>query len=269
MYRWPCVLTLLAGCDLVLGLEEKPARPALPGESKTHDEDADGIADALDPCPHRAEYGDSEPDADEDGIGDACDPRPLAADQRFFISFEGGSSTLLKAYGSSAAEANSLVLGGEAGDAQLVFTGLQAGVVDIEANVEIVRIKSLGQDDYAELGLHSVYRAFEPTMRGDTCFYGSDVRTGQLPNFLEFNNDADSLSDLSLRFDGTIANRRGRYSHARTPDMIGCAFASGGETQSNAGPHEITPRDVLGSVAISTYQLQVRLYSLWVVTPRP
>jgi hypothetical protein len=39
-----------------------------------HDEDADGVDDACDVCPHIA---DDQTDSDGDGVGDACDPSPL------------------------------------------------------------------------------------------------------------------------------------------------------------------------------------------------
>jgi hypothetical protein len=41
-----------------------------------HDEDGDGLADAVDPCPHVA--GDAA-DGDGDQVGDACDPHPASA----------------------------------------------------------------------------------------------------------------------------------------------------------------------------------------------
>jgi hypothetical protein len=45
-----------------------------------HDEDADGIADDVDPCPHVA--GEAA-DGDGDGVGDACDPEPSNPRQRW------------------------------------------------------------------------------------------------------------------------------------------------------------------------------------------
>ncbi len=51
-----------------------------------HDEDADAIGDVCDPCPH---LSGTAVDADGDGVGDACDPQPSAAKQRiaFFDPF--------------------------------------------------------------------------------------------------------------------------------------------------------------------------------------
>jgi hypothetical protein len=47
-----------------------------------HDEDGDGVADAIDVCPHRAG---SQLDTDGDGIGDDCDPEPTLARQHVLL----------------------------------------------------------------------------------------------------------------------------------------------------------------------------------------
>jgi hypothetical protein len=62
---------------------------AAPHGSLTHDEDNDGVADGLDPCPHLA--GDMA-DGDGDGVGDACDTDNASPRQRItrFESFEAG-----------------------------------------------------------------------------------------------------------------------------------------------------------------------------------
>ncbi|NVB83710.1 MAG: hypothetical protein HOV81_35375 [Kofleriaceae bacterium] len=51
-----------------------------------HDEDADAIGDVCDPCPHLAGTA---ADGDGDGVGDACDPQPTIAKQQivFFDPF--------------------------------------------------------------------------------------------------------------------------------------------------------------------------------------
>jgi hypothetical protein len=51
-----------------------------------HDEDADAIGDVCDPCPH---LSGTAIDGDGDGVGDACDPQPSVAKQRikFFDPF--------------------------------------------------------------------------------------------------------------------------------------------------------------------------------------
>lgn len=60
-----------------------------------HDEDADGVDDACDVCPH---LSDDQADGDGDRVGDACDPEPAAARQRIvmfdpFLSLAGWSKS--------------------------------------------------------------------------------------------------------------------------------------------------------------------------------
>src|SRR5258706_9480027 len=52
-----------------------------------HDEDQDGIDDACDNCPHRANV--AQDDGDGDGVGDVCDPDPSSPRERiaFFDPF--------------------------------------------------------------------------------------------------------------------------------------------------------------------------------------
>jgi hypothetical protein len=57
----------------------------------THDEDGDGIDDAVDTCPHVAGPN---TDSDGDGVGDACDPHPDTAGDHIglFSSLEPGTN---------------------------------------------------------------------------------------------------------------------------------------------------------------------------------
>jgi hypothetical protein len=52
-------------------------------EETGHDEDADGIDDACDQCPHVADP--TQPDADGDGVGDACDPSGATSERIVFF----------------------------------------------------------------------------------------------------------------------------------------------------------------------------------------
>lgn len=85
----PWSLVLLAGCGRVAFDPTSDARSDAPGEDAFvcvapagHDEDADGLDDACDPCP---EVAGSQPDADGDGIGDACNWEPT--DVAYFARF--------------------------------------------------------------------------------------------------------------------------------------------------------------------------------------
>lgn len=87
---------LVGGCDAAFGFQIPADAPAdgpvdvlLPLDVvlADHDEDGDGVDDAIDVCPGRS--GD-QLDTDGDGVGDACDPHPtLPIDRlRYFSSLE-------------------------------------------------------------------------------------------------------------------------------------------------------------------------------------
>lgn len=78
------VLLAATGCgriafDDATGATGDGGADALGGTDATlanHDEDGDGLDDAIDPCPH---LGDATTDQDSDGIGDLCDPNPTTS----------------------------------------------------------------------------------------------------------------------------------------------------------------------------------------------
>lgn len=122
-------LVLLAGCDRVLGLgpiaplpgdgaasdgalpprDIAPADVAIdapfcathPADPMCHDEDGDGVVDALDNCPATSNplTGGKQTDTDGDGVGDQCDPHPtvkgdsVASFAPFAAGFDGGWSS--------------------------------------------------------------------------------------------------------------------------------------------------------------------------------
>ena len=92
--RRSVLLLALAACDRLLGLDSqsfRPDSPAMPPLDATdarrvdamlanHDEDGDGIDDAIDNCP--ADPNPMQEDEDGDHVGDACDPHlGLAVDR--------------------------------------------------------------------------------------------------------------------------------------------------------------------------------------------
>lgn len=54
-----------------------------PCTASVHDEDADGLDDSCDVCPHIADA--AQADGDGDNVGDACDPEPTIARQRIVL----------------------------------------------------------------------------------------------------------------------------------------------------------------------------------------
>lgn len=103
-----------------------------------HDEDDDGIGDACDVCPARADP--AQLDGDGDGVGDECDPRPDAPGDSilFFDGFgddvlDPGYSTL--GGGSWSLEGDRLVQASETQDARLWRPNLNASDVVVETQV--------------------------------------------------------------------------------------------------------------------------------------
>lgn len=85
-------LLLLVGCGRIAfsPAEDAAADIALASDAKVcvtpagHDEDADGVDDSCDGCPHIPDP--LQPDGDGDGVDDACDPRPtLSGDSITFF----------------------------------------------------------------------------------------------------------------------------------------------------------------------------------------
>jgi hypothetical protein len=73
-------LLLLAACGRVGFDARGDARADAPGT--THDEDGDGVPDAIDTCPVVVA---PQLDSDGDGVGDACDPDPAVARQHLLL----------------------------------------------------------------------------------------------------------------------------------------------------------------------------------------
>ncbi len=74
------MLVLLTACRL--RFDEVDARGDAEVGSLGHDEDTDGIADDVDPCPH---VPGTSADSDGDGVGDACDPEPMNPRQHWTL----------------------------------------------------------------------------------------------------------------------------------------------------------------------------------------
>lgn len=80
------LLACANGCQVVFGLPEVPLPPPCVYSHDVMDEDCDGIANAIDPCPADA-AGVGDLDTDHDGIGDACDPTPAVDKMLLFDGF--------------------------------------------------------------------------------------------------------------------------------------------------------------------------------------
>ncbi len=85
------LVLLLGGCDAVFAVGDEvvqdAGRDAIPADvhplidaSSANDEDGDGVVDAIDVCPGRANP--DQLDGDGDGVGDVCDPHPNVGTDR-------------------------------------------------------------------------------------------------------------------------------------------------------------------------------------------
>lgn len=95
MNRFAVLLTCLAGCGR-LDFGEVSDNRVSDGSVDTvapvgHDEDGDGVDDALDNCPH---VSGSAADGDGDGVGDVCDPHPTVGGDHIglFSTLQPGTS---------------------------------------------------------------------------------------------------------------------------------------------------------------------------------
>lgn len=75
--RWVVAGMVVAAC----GRLDFDAQPVAGDASAGHDEDGDGIPDAVDVCPHIADP--DQLDTDGDGVGDACDFDPTTPSQHW------------------------------------------------------------------------------------------------------------------------------------------------------------------------------------------
>ena len=89
MYRAIVVLLAVGGCgrrDFDARVDAADDAPVTHDATfdgvSGHDEDGDGFADSIAPCPHVA--GDLT-DTDGDGVGDACDPNPATATEHWVL----------------------------------------------------------------------------------------------------------------------------------------------------------------------------------------
>ncbi|MBS1121738.1 MAG: hypothetical protein H6Q90_3966, partial [Deltaproteobacteria bacterium] len=183
------IVCLLAGCNVVFPLEAPTHDgPTAGGDGPTsdvvltgHDEDHDGIDDAIDPCPHLAigDHGDD----DHDGIGNACDPYPdVAGDERYFYSFVEGIGDL-EPQGTFAQLDDAVELGGVTTMVTSLYLPIVPAVdVDMELSYQIIAPAPASNGFFHEVGAFALAQGSDPAT-GDAC-YGGYANSGS-PGFLE------------------------------------------------------------------------------------
>jgi hypothetical protein len=130
--RW--VLVLLAACGRIdfsaraVDAIDNAIGDAVDATSG-HDEDGDGVPDAVDNCPHLANP--DQLDADGDGIGDACDPEPANPRQHLalFATLQPTDQPLTLNGGTWTQDTDSLDFDGNtSGDLRYALAGTNARV---------------------------------------------------------------------------------------------------------------------------------------------
>src|SRR5512140_1757804 len=171
MLRLACLLAVIAGCDTVFGLERDPV---------LHDEDGDGVDDAVDPCPQIA--NETTTDKDGDHVSADCDPDDQVGGTKVaFFAFDDTfppAGISLDGDGIST-QAGTIDFGTLTRFSSLTTTDItDATTVTIDVGFEILGAQI--EDDplnpvaYNEIGIYAAHRAFttDRKQRGDTCFFG-------------------------------------------------------------------------------------------------
>jgi len=259
MYRWLPLLALCGGCDLALGLD-------LAGEADggvlTHDEDGDGIDDAVDGCPHLA--GSAPDDGDGDGIPAACDDDDARASTATFYALTtglpGGAQPL---QGLVMQEADALVLGEENVTVIALDRRPTTALVDIGFEVISNQVEDgLRDQPWAEVGVHTTVRSPAAGEFGAACYLGRKNGT-PLTSYLEaFEDNAPvgSAAPASVTFTG----QAGRLRIVRDPTHVDCQanLADGSVVGFTSGTQALAAVD--GAIGVSAGHARIRIRYVWI-----
>ena len=223
-----------------------------------HDEDGDGIDDAIDFCP--VEPG-PQIDSDGDGVGDVCDPEPSKPDQRVLVFNDGRTTngiTLLGFSGTWTTGNDSHSFRGPGADINVgpaPYSGIQ-----IVIGFDIVNILG-GATAQHQISVHA-----------------SDS-TGAFHDFVELNEYNDTYRALSItRLDGAgyttlVDDAFAGTLHTGFVQMATQAFPTGemiafagwpGETYAANWP--TSNHAPASNVIISFFNVEVDVRYLWIVT---
>lgn len=240
------LLVVFGGCFT------KPERPF-------HDEDRDGIADNLDPCPHLAK---PQSDQDDDGIGDDCDlDANVGGETRHFYSFESELGEL-DASGGYVLDADALVIGALDSTLHTFYVqGPAANAARIQLAFDLETYKT--DATFTELGARTVDRGPLITERGDLCFIGHSMSMPTTTSYIEIAENDRSIEQMALTSEYTTLSAE--LDVTRRDDRLTCSAttASGGAADSFVPL--VTP-GTAGRTGISLNNVTVRLHYLWVVT---
>jgi hypothetical protein len=146
-----------------------------------HDEDADGVDDACDRCPHRADA--LQADADGDGVGDACDPSNTRNHEIVFFDPMTSQLPVWTVQGSGTVS----------------YTG-DSLVIETDGNTKDYRLAFTPQDDVFELG--GAVTAVHSGTRQLTV----QARQGSAAYYCELFNESTFFIALTYTTDGSNYN---------------------------------------------------------------
>jgi len=255
------LITGLAGCDQVWGLERPDAGPP----SDKNDEDLDGIANSLDPCPHLAV--DDSTDDDQDGIPAICDVDDTKASVAVFFGFDAeGIPAALEIQGSTASDTPGTITIGNLGDTldTITLKNVTAKTSLMDVGFEVIE-DTVEADPasatYNELGLHAANTSYAPSTRGDTCFFGRLRESESMPLYTELVENEGAHQQK--RYSGALVGASGRMRLVRTPEMYECTVVRTGEPTIRDTKDVQFLQMVPGKLGLSTFKVRVRLRYLY------
>jgi len=258
-------LMVVAGCDLVYGLEGR-----LPPEKQPGDEDGDGALDNDDSCPHIASQ--STTDADDDGISVDCDPddsNPTTMKRWFPITAGSIDGLSLDGVGMILEDGYALGDPDHFGLSSLVFD-VDTGTAIVDVGFEILSnsAETDGEQPWAEMGVMTVHRSFVPERerRGDVCFLGVSLDTDAEPPmvesaYLEMNEDEEAKP--SVMFPAPLNGSVGVLHMERTRLDVACSVVRPGKTTANASFEVDTLAATTGKIAITSERMVTKLTFAW------
>ncbi len=267
MVRLVPVLALLAGCDMVFGLDRDPhgGDGGIGDGGIGDDDDGDGKPNDTDPCPHIKD--ESPTDADGDGISADCDDDDLVDSQRRYLSFPGGDLGGSSLTGEYTPQDGYLMLGSIADVFSYVELDVDTGNVLVGVELEIVENEiengARGQP-WAEIGVFTVVRSItadDISMAGDVCFFGLDLSVTD-PGYFEFREDGAAARE-AVRFPGPLTGTSGRFRQLRSPARVRCDLLRTGAPSRSGDFVVATLSGQTGRIVVSAQRMRIKLNAIW------
>lgn len=257
------VVLLLAGCDIVYGLEGRQPPGVQPG-----DEDGDGTFDTDDPCPHIP--NESATDRDSDGISIDCDPDDDdGSTMSRWYPITAGSIEDLTQDGVGEIADDGFILGDHRGLSALVFdVDTDTATIDIGFKILSSAVETDFMLDWSEIGVTTVHRSFQADRkeRGDICFYGIDSNPAATPpvgdGYLE--TSEDDMPKPKVSFPSPVNGTIGRFHQTRSPLEVACSVVRPNKTTPSLtfAPDKLV--DETGKIAISAEYMTAKITYVWI-----